>query len=88
MARAVPRSAAALYVLGLLLALLAYVPLVGFVAPVVFGLAFIRYLLGALECALARYRAHPNKELAAREHRSLDSVHSFFERSSDVLAES
>ncbi len=40
---------AGMYVLGLLLALAAYVPVVGFVAPVVFGLAFIRYLLGALE---------------------------------------
>lgn len=38
-----------LYLMGLLLALAAYVPLVGFAAPVVFGLAFIRYLLGALE---------------------------------------
>ena len=38
-----------LYLLGLLLALLAYIPVVGFVAPVLFGLAFIRYLLGALE---------------------------------------
>jgi hypothetical protein len=38
-----------LLLLGLLLALLAYVPFVGFVAPVVFGLAFIRYLLGALQ---------------------------------------
>ena len=38
-----------LYALGLLLALAAYVPFVGLVAPVVFGLAFIRYLLGALE---------------------------------------
>lgn len=37
-----------LYLLGLLLALVAYVPVVGFVAPVLFGLAFIRYLLGAL----------------------------------------
>lgn len=37
-----------LYLLGVLLALLAYVPLLGFVAPVLFGLAFIRYLLGAL----------------------------------------
>jgi hypothetical protein len=37
-----------LYLLGLLLALLAYVPLLGFVAPVLFSLAFIRYLLGAL----------------------------------------
>jgi len=39
----------ALLALGLLLALLAYVPFVGFIAPVVFGLAFIRYLLGALQ---------------------------------------
>jgi hypothetical protein len=37
-----------LYLLGLLLALLAYVPLLGFVGPVLFGLAFVRYLLGAL----------------------------------------
>src|SRR5262245_40022871 len=37
-----------LYVLGVLLALLAYVPFLGFVAPVAFGLAFIHYLLGAL----------------------------------------
>ncbi len=37
-----------LCLLGVLLALLAYVPLLGFVAPVLFGLAFIRYLLGAL----------------------------------------
>ena len=37
-----------LYLFGLLMALLAYVPVVGFVAPVLFGLAFIRYLLGAL----------------------------------------
>ena len=38
-----------LYVLGAILALLAYVPLVGFVAPVLFGLAFIHFLLGELE---------------------------------------
>jgi hypothetical protein len=37
-----------MYLLGLLLAVAAYVPLVGFAAPVVFGLAFIHYLLGAL----------------------------------------
>jgi CysZ protein len=43
----------ALYVLGLLLALAAYVPLVGFFAPVLFGLAFIHYLLAAL----AQHRA-------------------------------
>ena len=39
---------ASLYLLGLLLALTAYVPLLGFFAPVLFGLAFIHYLLGAL----------------------------------------
>jgi len=38
----------ALCLLGLLLALVAYVPLLGFFAPVLFGLAFIDYLLGAL----------------------------------------
>jgi hypothetical protein len=38
-----------LYLLGLLLAVAAYVPFLGFFAPVVFGLAFIRYLLGALD---------------------------------------
>jgi hypothetical protein len=40
-----------LYLLGLMLALAAYVPLVGFFAPVLFGLAFIHYLLGALDNA-------------------------------------
>jgi hypothetical protein len=44
-----------LYALGVLLALVAYVPFLGFVAPVAFGLAFIHYLLGALE----RERAAP-----------------------------
>jgi hypothetical protein len=39
----------ALLTLGLLFALLAYVPFVGFIGPVLFGLAFIRYLLGALQ---------------------------------------
>ena len=48
MARIFGRRRQGMYVLGLLLALAAYVPLVGFIAPVVFGLAFIRYLLGAL----------------------------------------
>ena len=38
-----------LWLMGVLLALLAYVPFVGFIGPVVFGLAFIRYLLGALQ---------------------------------------
>jgi hypothetical protein len=49
MARLFRERRGPLLVLGLLLALLAYVPFVGFVAPVVFGLAFIRYLLGALQ---------------------------------------
>ena len=48
MARIFRARRGALYVLGLLLALLAYVPLLGFFAPVLFGLAFIHYLLGAL----------------------------------------
>jgi CysZ protein len=38
-----------LYLFGAVLALLAFVPLVGFVAPVLFGLAFIHFLLGELE---------------------------------------
>jgi hypothetical protein len=38
-----------LYLLGAILGLLAYVPLVGFVAPVLFGLAFIHLLLGELQ---------------------------------------
>ena len=38
-----------LYVLGVLLALVAYLPFIGFAAPVAFGLAFIHYLLGTLE---------------------------------------
>ncbi len=37
-----------LYLFGAILALLAYVPLVGFVAPVLFGLAFIHFLLEEL----------------------------------------
>jgi hypothetical protein len=43
----------ALYVLGLLFALAGYVPLLGFFAPVLSGLAFTHYLLAAL----ARERA-------------------------------
>jgi CysZ protein len=54
-----------LYLMGALLALLAYVPFINFIGPVVFGLAFIRYLLGALESIRPDYRVHPNKELAA-----------------------
>jgi CysZ protein len=38
-----------LYLFGLILALLAYVPLIGFVAPVLFGLAFIHFLLEQLQ---------------------------------------
>ena len=51
---AVPRAARPAVMLGLLLALVAYVPFVGFIAPVVFGLAFIHYLLGALRRRAAR----------------------------------
>ncbi len=56
-----------LYVLGLLMALAAFVPLLGFLAPVVFGLAYIRYLLGALQsdrAIKASYDGHAHKELA------------------------
>jgi hypothetical protein len=38
-----------MYLLGLVLALMAYVPFVGFFAPVLFGLSFIHYLLAALK---------------------------------------
>jgi hypothetical protein len=38
-----------LYAMGLVMALAAFVPLAGFAAPVVFGLAYIHYLLGALQ---------------------------------------
>ena len=38
-----------LYGLGVALAFLAYVPVLGFFAPVVFGLAFVHYLLGELK---------------------------------------
>ena len=63
MARLFRERRGSLLLLGFLLALAAYVPFVGFIAPVVFGLAFIRYLLGAL--IELRYGRHPNKELAA-----------------------
>jgi hypothetical protein len=43
------RQRKSLYVLGLLFALLAYVPLAGFIAPVLFGLSFIHLLLAELE---------------------------------------
>jgi len=48
MSRIVRERRGSLYLLGVLLALAAYVPIAGFFAPVVFGLAFIHYLLGAL----------------------------------------
>jgi len=65
MARVFRQHRGPLLMLGFLLALVAYVPFVGFIAPVVFGLAYIRYLLGALASIRQDYRAHPNKELAA-----------------------
>ena len=43
----------ALYTLGVLLAVIAYVPVVGLFAPVLFGLAFIHFLLGELEALRA-----------------------------------
>ncbi len=52
--RAIFRARRGLLVgLGVLLALLAYVPLVGFIAPVLFGLAFTHYLLGELQALRA-----------------------------------
>jgi hypothetical protein len=65
MARLFRERRGGLYALGIMLALLAYVPFVNFIGPLVFGLAFIRYLLGALEAIRSGYRADPNKELAA-----------------------
>jgi CysZ protein len=49
MARLFRQQRASLYLMGVLLGLLAYVPVLGFLAPVVFALAFIHYLLAALE---------------------------------------
>jgi CysZ protein len=63
MARIFGERRTSLYTLGFLLALVAFVPLAQFLGPVVFGLAFIRYLLGTL--IELRYGGHPNKELAA-----------------------
>lgn len=66
MQRIFRRRRGSLYLLGVLLALVAYVPVVGFVAPVVFGLAFVHYLLGALASERGiegGYRPYPNKEL-------------------------
>jgi hypothetical protein len=39
--------------MGVALALAAYIPIIGFFAPVLVGLAFVHYLLGALEEARA-----------------------------------
>jgi CysZ protein len=65
MARLFREQRGPLLLLGFLLALVAYIPFVGFLGPVVFGLAFIRYLLGALDAIRAPYRPDANKELAA-----------------------
>jgi hypothetical protein len=64
MARVFRERRGALMLLGFLLALVVYVPFVGFLGPVVFGLAFIRYLLGALEAMRRDYGPDPKKELA------------------------
>lgn len=56
----------ALYLLGLVMALAAYVPVVGFFVPAFFALAFIHYLLGALAARRAieaPYGADANKKL-------------------------
>jgi CysZ protein len=54
MARIFRERRSSLYLLGLLLAVMAYVPFLGFLGPVVFGLAFIRHLLGSLQELRAR----------------------------------
>jgi len=51
-----------LYAMGVLLALLAYVPFVNLVVPVLFALAFIHYLLGELEAR----RSAPIEGVAVR----------------------
>ena len=48
MARLFREQRGPLYLLGIVLALVAYVPPIGFFAPVLFGLTFIHYLLAAL----------------------------------------
>ena len=57
-----------LYLLGVLLALVAYIPFLGFLAPVWFGLAFIHYLLAAIQVERSSigtpYAADPNKAFA------------------------
>jgi hypothetical protein len=49
MRRLFSRRWGGLYVMGLILAVAAYIPLLGFFAPVLLGLSFIHYLLAALE---------------------------------------
>ena len=51
--RLVAEQRGSLYLLGVILALLAYVPLVGFFAPVLLGVGFVHYLLGALQAQRA-----------------------------------
>jgi hypothetical protein len=51
--RLVAEQRGSLYLLGVILALLAYVPLLGFFAPVLLGLGFVHYLLGALQAQRA-----------------------------------
>lgn len=51
--RLVVDNRGSLYLLGLILALVAYIPLLGFFAPVVLGLGFVHYLLGALQAQRA-----------------------------------
>jgi CysZ protein len=58
-----------LYLMGVALALLAYVPLLGFLAPVLFALAFIHYLLGALHNA--RLSGASKEMIGDRERPSL-----------------
>jgi hypothetical protein len=49
---------------------IAYVPLLGLFAPVIFGLAFIHHLLGAL----ARLRAVPIEGEVARDRARISGV--------------
>ena len=47
------RRRAAMYLLGVVLALVAYIPVIGLFAPVLFGLAFIHFLLAELQAVRA-----------------------------------
>ena len=51
MARIFREQRFTMFLLGVILALVAYIPFIGLFAPVVFGLAFIHYLLEALQGA-------------------------------------